>query len=597
MSNSYRPTLLRFPMTLRVKLVFCTALILIVACLLLGWLFVQQQVRSAAESSVQSGTLLAQHLAQMGRSGIEAEDIPQLNQLIQEILAVNPVAYAAVVSPSGELQAGFGKGAWENRFAPQEHGRRPFAATRGLTPHDHPGMTSDPLVSAIELQDTESMLRQDINLSPRELFALLAGIELPIFYDIAVRVPLYPLVSAWDPALQLTFDERLDGLEEHTTHTLTAPTLVRIGLSTSHLQQSLRRLLWQTVIITLSILAGGLGMAVLFARRITVPLRSLTVAATKLAGGETVPTIAIRTRDEIGTLTGVFNNMATTLHSREQELRELAHSLEDRVMARTEELAAANAKLQELDRRKSSFVSTASHELRTPLTAMKVHVANLRDGIDGTVTEDQRRSLGRIEANLSRLQLLIDDLLDLSQIEMGQTTLRIEPVVVGSMIARVADDLYAQAAERRVRILISLAPDIPPLPADPEKLHRIILNLLHNAVKFTKPDTTVEIAAEQVPEGYVKMSVSDAGPGIALEDAEKVFQPFYRASATPRKIKGAGLGLAIAKLLVELHHGRLWVETVPGHGSRFSFTLPNPTTNRPGLADGHLVDRHQHQSI
>lgn len=587
----------RFSMTLRSKLVLCTALILIIACLFMGCLFIRQQVRSAAESSVQSGTLLAQHLAQMGRSSIIAGDIPRLNQQIQEILAVNPVAYVAVIAPSGDLQAGFGKGAWQHQFVSQDTAQRRFAATKLVQPRHRTGMTSEPIVSAIDLSNTGPVLRQNIDLAPQELLALLAGAELPIFYDITVHVPRYPLVNAWDPALQLTLEEPVDGLEENTTHTLTAPTLVQIGLSTSQLQRSLRRLLWQAAIITLSTLAGGLGMAVLLARRITIPLQGLTVAARKLAGGEMVPALDIRTRDEIGTLTGVFNNMAKTLHSREQELRELAHSLEDRVTARTQELAAANARLQELDQRKSIFVSTASHELRTPLTSMKVHVANLRDGIDGAVTADQRRSLGRVEANLSRLQTMIDDLLDLSQIEMGQTTLRLEPVVLGSVIARAADDLYAQASERRVRILISLADNLPQVPADPDKLHQILLNLLHNGVKFTRPDTTVNVSAIWLSDGHVQISVSDAGPGMALEDAEKVFQPFYRAASIAKQSNGTGLGLAIAKLLVELHHGRLWVETVPGHGSRFSFILPCPQSARPVSAKPHPVAHPQHHIV
>jgi signal transduction histidine kinase len=289
--------------------------------------------------------------------------------------------------------------------------------------------------------------------------------------------------------------------------------------------------------------------------------------------------LVVRNRDEIGTLTGVFNHMAKILHVREQELRELARSLEDRVTARTQELAAANAKLQELDRRKSVFVSTASHELRTPLTSMKVHVANMRDGIDGAITTDQRRSLGRVEANLSRLQVLIEQLLDLSRIEMGEATLQIEPVAVGSVIARTAEDLNALATERRVRIQISLAADLPQVLADPAKLQQILLNLLHNAVKFTYPNSTVAVSATLLPDGDVKISVADAGPGIMLEDVEKVFQPFYRVPTVCKQSNGTGLGLAITKLLVELHNGRLWVETVPGHGSRFSFTMrPIPAT-------------------
>lgn len=569
----------RFLISLRAKLVCCIALILVIACLLLAWLFVRQQVRSAAESSVQSGTLLAQHLAQMGRSSIVAGDIPRLHHHIHEILAVNPVAYVAVIAPNGDLQAGFGKGAWQEQFAPQDPAHRRFAATKLVQLRHQGNMTNEPLVSAIGLSSQGPTLRDTIDLAPGELLALVAGTELPIFYDITVHVPRYPLVSEWDPALQLTLEERWDGLEEDITHTPIPPTLVQVGISTSPLQQNLRRLLWQAVMITLSTLVGGFAMAVLLARRITIPLRSLTVAATKLTQGDTVPNLVIRTRDEIGTLTGAFNHMAKTLHSREQELRELAHSLEDRVTARTQELAAANAKLQELDRRKSIFLSTASHELRTPLTSMKVNIANLCDGIDGAITSEQQRSLTRMEANLSRLHTLIDDLLDLSQIEMGQTTMRLEQIAVGHLMAKTIEDLRPLASQRQVHITMTLASDLPHVSADSDKLHRIILNLLHNAVKFTRPNTTVDVSATLLPNGHVRISVSDAGPGITLEDAEKVFQPFYRVPTTPKQSKGAGLGLAIAKLLVELHHGRLWVEAVPGHGSRFSFTLrPTPLT-------------------
>jgi len=286
-----------------------------------------------------------------------------------------------------------------------------------------------------------------------------------------------------------------------------------------------------------------------------------------------VSPVAGGTGDEIGTLTGVFNAMALTLQAREHELRELTHTLEERIEARTQELVAANAKLQELDRRKSFFVSTASHELRTPLTSMKVHLANVRDGIDGAVTDDQRRSLARVEANLSHLQGLIDELLDLSIIERGQASLRLEPVALGNVIAKAVEDLHPLASERRVRIVISLPSDLPAVSADPNKLHQIILNLLHNAIKFSPPRAPVDIEITSLRNREIQISVRDVGPGLAPEEIEKVFQPFYRAAAAPKQAKGSGLGLTIAKLLVELHHSRLQVKTTPGEGSCFYFAL------------------------
>jgi signal transduction histidine kinase len=574
-----------FSITLRTKLVGCTALTLIMACFLLGWLFVQQQVRLTAESAVQSGMLLAQHLAQMSHSSIVAVDIPRLNYHVQQILAADPVAYAAIISPNGDLLAGIGKGAWQDQLFSQETVQHRFTPTTLVRALHRANLMNEPLISTVDLRDTGPVIRDDIDMGPRELLALAVGTEVPIFYDITVPVPRYPPASAWDPALQLTLDERSDKLEENAVSRLTPTALVQVGLSTFHLQYNLRRLLWYAVIMTLSTLIGGLAVAVWLARRITIPLHNLTVATSKLAAGDTVPLLDIPTRDEIGTLTAVFNHMATALHSREHELRELTHSLEDRVTTRTQELAAANTKLQELDRRKSIFVSTASHELRTPLTSMKVHVANLFDGVDGEITAEQRRSLLRIEANLSRLQTLIDDLLDLSQIEMGQISVHVKPVAVGHVIAKAIEDLRPLASEHRVKVMMTLESDLPDVSADPDKLHQVILNLAHNAVKFTRPDTTVDVSAIVSSDGHVTISVADSGPGMTREDAEKVFQPFYRISTPTRQPKGAGLGLAIAKLLVELHHGRLWVETVPGRGSCFSFTMRPAPRTQPAIAE------------
>lgn len=563
----------RFSIPLRTKLVLSTSVILIVACLLLGWLFIQQQVRSAAESLVQSGTLLAQHLARSGRFSIVAGDTHRLDQLIQEILAVNPVAYAAVIAPNGQCQSGAGKDTWQQQFSLQPLNQRQLSVTKLVRPRYLAAGTNDPLISGIQLDNDAPTLRSSVEFTAGELFSLIGGAELPIFYDILAQVPDRPLTDVHDPALLHALEERLEGHEEVEALRSQPQAFVQVGLSTSHLQHVLRRLLWQAILITLGTLAGGLCVVVLLARRITIPLQGLTAAATKLAAGEAAPAVAMRTRDEIGTLTHMFNVMSAALQSREHELRELAHTLEDRVVARTQELAAANAKLQELDRRKSIFVSTASHELRTPLTAMKVHVANLRDGVDGAVSDDQRRSLIRVEANLSRLQILIDELLDLSQIEMGQTVLHLEPVTLGTLIEKTIEDLHPLTLERRVTIAVTLPPDLPSVSADADKLRRILLNLLHNAVKFTPSHTTVDVSATRVSDDEIRVSVRDVGPGIAPEDADKIFQPFYRTATALKHAKGAGLGLAIAKLLVELHHGRLWVDTGAGQGSCFSFSL------------------------
>ena len=555
----------------RTKLVLSTAAILIVACLLLGCLFFRQQIQSASESLVQSGTLLAHHLAGMGRVSILAGDTHRLDQLAQEILAVSPVAYLAIISPSGDLHTGYGKGEWQQQFSAPSTNRRQFSVTKLVSRSK--ADADESIIHGIWLSRNGPLLRSTTDFSPSELLNLLGGYELPIFYDLQVQVPRQSHTNRRDPALELTLEER-PGMSEETQYlTSGSSSTVEIGLSTSELQQNLRRLLWQAILITVSTLIGGVCIVVLLARRMTVPLQELTTATTQLAGGEATLPVAIHTRDEIGTLTQVFNSMASTLQTREHELRELAQTLEDRVKARTNELATANAKLQELDRRKSIFVSTASHELRTPLTSMKVDLANLRDGIDGAVNADQRGSLLRVEANLSRLRILMEDLLDLSQIELGQATLRLGSVELGSVIAKTVEDLHPFTSERAVKIVISLPTDLPSVSADPEKLRQILLNLLHNAVKFSPMGTVVDLSVTRLSHDNVQISIHDVGPGIAPDDVDKIFQPFYRAPTIHKKTKGTGLGLAIAKLLVELHQSRLAVETEPGRGSCFYFTL------------------------
>lgn len=560
----------RFSLTLRTKLVLSTAVILIVACLFMACLFIRHQARWAAESLTQSGTLLAQHLADMGRFSIVAGDTHRLNQLIQEILAVDPVAYAAIISSNGALQAGAGKDPWDEQFILDPTGQRRFSLTQAVRPDN---ATHESLVTAIVINRHGPMIRPTIAFSIEDLINLLGGTDLPIFYNITVPISHYSTATHWDPALQLTFEEHLDGPGTRNVSNTAPPPLVLVGLSTSNLQHELRRLLCQAVLITLGTVAGGLCIVVWLARRITVPLHDLTLASTQLAAGKTVPIMAITTRDEIGTLTGVFNAMAKALQAREHELRELAQTLEDRVNVRTQELAAANAKLRELDRRKSIFVSTASHELRTPLTSMKVHLANLGDGIDGAITEEQRESLLRVESNLSRLQALIEQLLDLSQIEGRQSPLRLEPVKLGSVIAKVVEDLHPFASDRSVQIVISLPTDLPMVSADPEKLQQILINLLHNAVKFSPIGAVVDLTLTRLSSDDIRISVRDVGPGIAPDEVDKVFQPFYRAPTIHKKTNGTGLGLTIAKLLVELHHGRLELETKLGRGSCFYFTL------------------------
>jgi PAS domain S-box-containing protein len=232
-------------------------------------------------------------------------------------------------------------------------------------------------------------------------------------------------------------------------------------------------------------------------------------------------------------------------------------------------------RLKELDRMKSDFVSNVSHELRTPLTAIKGSVDNMLDGITGALTEKQIKYLDRIKSNADRLSRLITDLLDLSKIEAGKIELKPQHLVADSVVKDVTEALRGVAAEKLVTLDVISSRDSIPLWADRDKVIQILMNLVGNAIKFTPPQGQIKIAVEESDADWVKLSVIDSGPGIPAEEAIKIFDKFYQIErANSPKSKGTGLGLAISKALVEMHGGRIWIESGTHPGSTFSFSLP-----------------------
>jgi PAS domain S-box-containing protein len=232
-------------------------------------------------------------------------------------------------------------------------------------------------------------------------------------------------------------------------------------------------------------------------------------------------------------------------------------------------------RLQELDQMKSDFVSNVSHELRTPLTSIKGSVDNMLDGLTGTLNEKQVRYLSRIKSNSDRLARLINDLLDLSRIESGRIEVRATNLLLTALAAEVAEYLRPLAAEKLIRIQVPAVDSSVTAWADRDKVTQVLLNLVGNAVKFTPEDGTVTIAIERNGKEWVQVSVADTGPGILPEERNKIFAKFYQiAHVDKQRPKGSGLGLAISKALIEMHGGKIWVESEIGKGSQFSFTLP-----------------------
>ena len=256
------------------------------------------------------------------------------------------------------------------------------------------------------------------------------------------------------------------------------------------------------------------------------------------------------------------------------ELRTLNVDLENRVRERTRSLDAANQKLRELDQRKSAFVSMTSHEIRTPLTSMKGFVENMLAGVTGDLRERQVLYLTRVKYNIDRLTRTLNDLLDLSRIEAGHVELRLTDVSLVEVTAEALDSLRPQAEAKALALETVTPSSLAPVRGDRDKILQILMNLVHNGIKFTPSSGRISISLTPMEDRTIQVCVADTGCGIAAEEVPNVFDRFYRSDSGPAEARGSGLGLAITKSLVDLHGGRIWVESTVGSGSRFYFTLP-----------------------
>lgn len=231
----------------------------------------------------------------------------------------------------------------------------------------------------------------------------------------------------------------------------------------------------------------------------------------------------------------------------------------------------------EVDKLKSEFVSTVSHELRTPMTSIKGYADLMLMGAAGPMTEPQSQYLQVIKNNADRLHMLVNDLLDISRIETGKTGLDLRPLDVPQIIDQVVKGHVngrIQHESRTLQVKTEIAPSLPLVNADHARITQILTNLLDNALNYT-PDNGKIIIKARATHSYVHISVQDSGIGIAKENLHKIFDRFYRVEdSNVQRIPGTGLGLAIVRSLIEMHGGRLEVESKLGIGSTFTFNLP-----------------------
>lgn len=232
--------------------------------------------------------------------------------------------------------------------------------------------------------------------------------------------------------------------------------------------------------------------------------------------------------------------------------------------------------LNRLQTVRQNFVTNISHELRTPLASLRALAETLSDSaLDDPPAA--RRFLGRMEIEVDALTGLVNDLFELSRIESGQIGLAIEPTPPQAFVSNSVERLTPHASRAEVDVMMDIPDSLPLVRVDQERIEQVMMNLIHNAIKFTPPQGTINVSAEHV-NGSVNVLVRDTGMGIAEEHLPHIFERFYKADES-RHGAGSGLGLAIAKHIIQAHDGNIWADSVEGRGSTFSFSLPAITQN------------------
>ncbi len=288
------------------------------------------------------------------------------------------------------------------------------------------------------------------------------------------------------------------------------------------------------------IVAAALALALvqLLAHGMTFPLRQMAAAATAMARGDYSRRVTATSRDEVGELARAFNSMAT--------------------------------ELEQIDRVRRDLVANASHELRTPIGALQARLENLVDGVEAA----DRDVLEDLLVQVERLGDLVAQLLDLSKLESGAVLLERSRVSSGELLEGVADEWRTRASERRISLSVEADRSAPALDVDRRRLRQVLENLVANAVRHS-PDGGIVVLRAGSRDGYARLEVEDAGPGIPTAEVERVFERFYRSDrARSADDGGSGLGLAISRWIVDLHGGSIAVDPTLERGCRIVVELP-----------------------
>jgi len=300
------------------------------------------------------------------------------------------------------------------------------------------------------------------------------------------------------------------------------------------------------IIVIIAVDAGIIGFLV--SRSISKPIKKLYKATKKLEDGDYNVKVKIETGDEIQRLAEAFNKTTAALSRLEQERKEL-------------------------DTAKTDFLSITSHELRSPMTPMKAQLQMMEEGYFGKLNKKQKESLKIINRNADRLDKIIVDFLEISRIEAARLKFNFREIDPSETVKETVKFMDGFAKEKNIKLIIELD-NLPTIEADPDRISQVLRNLINNAIKFSEKNSKIEISAKY-NDSYIEFSVKDHGCGLTQENQIQIFEPFYQVEGSQRRRHGGtGLGLAICRGIVESQKGKIWVESKPEKGSKFTFTIP-----------------------